>query len=109
MCIRDSLEAQTVLQQLARHLTEAVNVTSGYVMEVNLATDALTVLAEHWSPAALPEERISDLGRVYPLSESPSIALAITQLTVVERHIDGPGLSEGERRELAAHGVKPML
>src|SRR4029079_3682185 len=42
-----TLEAQTVLQQLARHLTEAVNVTSGYVMEVNLATDALTVLAEH--------------------------------------------------------------
>ncbi len=104
-----TLEPQAVLEQLARHLTEAVDVTSGYVMEVNLATDSLIVLAEYWSPAALPEERASDQGRVYSLADNPAVKLAITQLTVVERHTDEPGFSDDERAELLAHGVKSML
>jgi GAF domain-containing protein len=104
-----TLEPQAVLQQLARHLTEAVSATSGYVMEVDQAADSLKVLSEYWSPAASPEEKVVDRGRIYALSESPAVELAIAQLTVVERHADGPGLTADEREEMTSHGVKSLL
>ena len=44
-----NLEPSVVLQQLAKHLAEAVDATSSYVMEVNLVNETLTVLAEYWS------------------------------------------------------------
>src|SRR5262249_55690292 len=72
------LEPQVVLQQLAKHLCESVDVTSSYVLAVDLVNESLTVLAEHWSPAARQEERQSDQGRVYSLRDCPSVFRAIT-------------------------------
>ena len=100
------LEPRAVLQQLARHLTEAVDVTSSYVLEVNLTGETLTVLAEYRSAAASPGERRSNIGGAYSLADRPSVHRSITRLTVVEMHLDDPGLSETERAELIRYGIK---
>ena len=101
-----NLEPRLVLQQLAKHLAEAVNVTSSYVLEVNLVNETLTVLAEYWTAAARLEERKSDLGRVYTLGENPTVFRALTRLTVMEMQVDQPGLTAHERAGLVSYGVK---
>ncbi len=103
------LEPRAVLEQLAKHLTEAVDATSSYVVEVNLGTELLTVLAEHWAAEAQPEERVSSLGQVRALSERPTISRAITRLTVMEMQADDPALIALERIELLRYGVKSAL
>ncbi len=101
-----NLEPQVVLQQLAKHLGEAVDVTSSYVVEVNLVNETLAVLAEHWSSDARMEERASDLARVYALGDNPSVMRAITRLSVIEKQVDDPALPALERAELMSYGVK---
>jgi GAF domain-containing protein len=103
------LEPQAVLQELARHLTEAVGATSGYVTEINRANDSFVVLAEYWSAAAGPEERVSDVGSAYPLDSHPSIQRALASLTIAERQVDDPYLAETERTLLQRYGVKSAL
>ena len=101
-----NLEPRVVLQQLAKHLVEALDVTSSYVIEVNLATETLKVLAEYWNAAARAEERVSDLGRTYALGENPSVFRALTRLVVIEKQVDEAGLPAHERRELQRYGVR---
>jgi GAF domain-containing protein len=101
-----NLEPRVVLQQLAKHLSEAVDSTSCCVMEVNLVNETLTVLAEHWSTAARLDERVSDLGRVYLLTDNPSVYRALTRLVVIEKQVDDPALPAGERNELLRYGIK---
>src|SRR5690606_12568245 len=103
------LEPRVVLEQLARHLTEAVDATSGYVLEVDLGAGVITVLAEYWSAAAVAEERVSDLGRSFSLADRTGARRAISRLTVVELQADDPAVSEVERTELLAYGVKSAL
>src|SRR5262249_32254476 len=97
------------LQQLAKHLAEAINATSSYVLEVNLASETLTVLAEYWSAAAKVEERVSDEGRVYPLGEAPSVFRALTRLMVVEKQVDERSLADGERVEMLRYGIRSAV
>jgi GAF domain-containing protein len=104
-----NLQPSVVLQQLAKHLTEAVDVTSSYVMEVNLVSETVKVLAEYWGAAARVEERVSDMGRVYALDENPSVVRALTRMVVVEKQLDEPDLSAQERRELQSYGVRSAV
>ncbi|MCC7358955.1 MAG: GAF domain-containing protein [Anaerolineales bacterium] len=99
------LEPQAVLSQLARHLTEAVSATSGYVMEANLAGDRLTVLAAYWAADALPDERVSDIGTVYPLSEYPTSWRSVAQQIAADKHSDDAHLPTIEQAELRRYSV----
>jgi len=100
------LEPRLVLGQLARHLTEAVGATSGYVLEVSLAAQTISVLAEYWAADALPQERVSDMGQVYHLPDYPTNYRAITRLQVLEKQLDDPALPASERLELQRYGIR---
>lgn len=103
------LEPRAVLEQLAKHLTEAVDATSGYVVEVNLSSEHLTVLAEYCTPAATTEERAGRLGKVYALADHPTINRAVTRLSVMELQADGSMLTGYEHDALRRVGVKSAL
>jgi len=104
-----SLELNVVLELLAKHLTEALDATSGYVQEVNWEEETLTILAEYWSEAASETERVSDLGRVYYLNDFPTISQTLTGGDVISFNVDSPGLTEPERAQLVEYGVKSAL
>ena len=99
------LDPQAVLNQLARHLTEAVSATSGYVMEANLAGDRLTVLAAYGAADALPGEAISDIGTVYRLSEYPTSWRSVSQQIATEKHVDDTQLPTFEQAEMRRYHV----
>ncbi len=104
-----SLEPQVVLEQLAKHLTEGLNATSGYITEVNWGEEALTILAEYWSEAASPSERISDLGRVYFLPDFPSIGKALTWGNPASFSVTDADLSDAERAQMLEYGAQSSL
>jgi len=104
-----SLEPRVLLEQLARHITQALDATSGYILEVDTKQAIMTVLAEYWSPAAIPAERVPDLGRVYPLQDYPIAIKAYQTGEVIDYRADTPGLTELEYREMVDYGVKSIL
>jgi GAF domain-containing protein len=104
-----TLEPRLVLEKLARHLAEAVGATSGYVVEVDLNHDSMSVLAKYWSLAAAPEERASDLGRTYVLSTFPTIKAAILAQTTTVLHVNDPSLGSYERDQYTAYGIQSAL
>lgn len=107
--LSSSLEPQVVLRELARHLTETLAATSGYIMQVDLNQQTLTVIAEYWSETALPRERKSDLGRKYFLHDFPATEQAIMKATIRTFQVDDPELSETERNQLKDYDVKSAL
>lgn len=104
-----SLEPRVMLEHLARHLTQALDATSGYILEVDLEHSTLTVLVEYWSAAAAPAERIPHSGRTYLLGDYPATAKTLASERVLSFRSDSPELTETERRELAAHGIRSEL
>jgi GAF domain-containing protein len=104
-----SLEPQVVLEQLARHLAEALRATSSYVMEVNWKDQSLIVLAEYWSEEAEQTERVSDLGRIYSLRDYPATAQTIASGEVRNLRLGDPDLPEAERVQLTEYGVQSSL
>ncbi len=107
--LSSSLEPQVVLRELARHLTEALNATSGYIMQVDPSSQTLTVIAEYWNEAATQEERKSDLGRHYQLRDFPTTARVVNENGMVVLQRDDKHLSSAEREQLEEYGVKSVL
>lgn len=104
-----SLELQTVLNNLVRHMTEALNATSSYISGYAPEHNALTVLAEYWSEAAPFAERTSDLGLVMSNVDYPSVMPQAMRGEAVTLHAETPGLSESEQRQFVQYGVQSML
>ncbi len=104
-----SLEPDLVLQQLARHMAEALAATSSYITAIDQEKETLTVLAEYWSEAAAPAERISDLGRVYSMHDYPTVMQAVLAAETASMQAGDLNLSEVEKRQLADYGIKSML
>lgn len=105
----NSLEPEVLLNLLARHLTEALEATSGYIVEVNQPAGILIVRAEYWSETALTAERATDLGRSYPVTDYPNVFQAVASGSVVNLMDTTPHLSEAERRQFADYTVKSIL
>lgn len=93
------LNPQTLLETLAKHLCQSLNATSVYVISLDKTKETMTVLAEYWSESAAPEERKSDLGRVYPVSDFPHVAQAMLASKPLILQADEANLTEAERRE----------
>ena len=104
-----SLEPHVVLDQLARHLTEALEATSGYITEVNWEEETFSILSEYWSEAAAPAERVSDLGRVYFMPDYPTTSQTLAWGDIKSYTVESPELAELERKELLEYGVKSAL
>ena len=103
------MDPPALLEKLARHMTEALNATSGNIMSVNLTASTTQVVAEYWSDEALPNERQSDLGRIYPIDEYLTILNEMMAGRVLILHEDAEGLIETEREQFKKYGVKTMM
>jgi len=95
-----SRDPQLVLEVLARHLTEALQVTSAYVLSTDPAQETITVVAEYWSADATPAERVSNRGESYRLSDFPLSLQAVRAQTTLVAHLDDPQLTAAERADL---------
>ncbi|RPI21232.1 MAG: GAF domain-containing protein, partial [Chloroflexota bacterium] len=104
-----SLDPHVVLEQLARHLTQALNATSGYILEADLENRTLKVLAEHFGPDANPAERNADPGSVYSLDEFPTALHAFENSEAISFSYDSPGITESEAHELVRYEAKTSL
>jgi diguanylate cyclase (GGDEF)-like protein/PAS domain S-box-containing protein len=104
-----SLEPDVILEGLARHLTQAVEATSGRVLEVDQEAGFTKLLAVHTCPGATEEERSQHLGRIEPIKDFPSILNAFERGAALSFHTDDLSLSHPERQELSVHGVKSSL
>ncbi|MCC7359230.1 MAG: GAF domain-containing protein [Anaerolineales bacterium] len=93
-------EPRLVLEVLARHLAQALRVSSAYVLGADPALETSTVLAEYWSAEATSAERVSSLGETYRLSEYPLALQALRSRASLVVHVDDPDLSPAERADL---------
>ncbi len=98
-----------LLQIVIRHMTEALEATSGYISSINLKESTLRVLAEYWANPASERERKEDLFRVYPLDEYPSYRRAVLQGKVVTLQADDEDLSDAEREQFIQYGICSMM
>lgn len=98
-----------LLGLLARQMTDALRVTSAYLLDVDSSAGVLKVLSEYWAEEASPSERKSDLGRLYPLQDFPLILTVARQGMPLLLNEDDPRLTESERLEFREYGVKTKL
>lgn len=102
-------EPVSLLHALAKHMTESLQATSANIMSFNVSRSSMTVLAEYWAETAGPRERVSDFGREYPVRDFITIVRAVSSGEAITIHSDQKHLTEAERRQFAAYGVKSML
>ncbi len=111
--ITSSLDLATVLGRLAEQMCRAIDATSAYICDWKPETGTSTVLAEYFGPEAAPQERESDLGVTYHLSQEFGAALdfhaLLTTNKIVLFHADDPNTPEGTRAHLARYGGRSQL
>lgn len=103
------LDTDALLKILARHMTEALSATSGYIVSINQSESTMRVLAEYWGETVGANEHQSDLGRVYSLRAYPAIARSMFGGEALTLHADDENLSEAERRQFMDYGIRSML
>ena len=104
-----TLDTTELLQKIVRHLTEAIQATSGYIISLNDDGETVTVAAEYLGREASELEMVSDVGRTYRLADYPKMTQAIQQQIVVMTDVDDPDLAEVERQQLFDYGVQSVL
>ncbi len=103
------LDPPALLAKLARHMTDALQVTSGNIMSVNLVESTMQVVGEYWGDEAAQAENKSDLGKVYPTAEYPTITRSMIEGKVLTLHSDDSELTSTEREQFAAYDIKSMM
>ncbi len=103
------LDPPALLHALARHMAEALNVTSSYIASANQAEGTLVVLAEYWAEDASEAERKPDLGTIFQIRDYPTIMRAMFAGEVITLQGDDPRLAEMERRQFSDYGIQSML
>jgi PAS domain S-box-containing protein len=107
LAISSSLDLGEVLSQIAEQLCRALNCTSSYIARFDPLTHTAMVLAEYVSPAASPEERVSDVGATYQFDGDLAEALR-SQHPIVYR-IDDPQIHPYVRAHMIAYGGKSAI
>jgi len=103
------LDPPALLTKLARHMTDALKVTSSNIMVVNMANETMSVVAEYWGAEAAPMEIQSDLGRIYPNTDYATIMQFMLDGKVVVLHEDDDRLTLAEKDQFALYDVKSMM
>ncbi|MBL0346459.1 PAS domain S-box protein [Candidatus Villigracilis affinis] len=103
------LDAPKLLAKLAYHMTEALSVTSGNIMSIDLATETMTVVGEYWGVYASTSEIHSDLGTVFPNREYSTIMRSMLAGEVIVLHSDDEDMTATEREQFAKFGIQSMM
>lgn len=104
-----TLEKGELLYKIIRHLTEAVQATSGYILELNPDQASVTLLTEYIAAAAGEQEQVSDLGRVYTLADYPTMTRAIKERQVITTDLMDSRLNPKEYQQLLDYGIQSVL
>ena len=107
--IASELKGEQVLKRIAEQMCHAVDATSAYISSWDEGTQTMRVLAEHITPNACPEERVSDLGEVYGLQDSLDLIATMKDNQPVRTYINDPHLSPKERADLEKYGAESVL
>ena len=106
--ISSALEREVVLSRIAEQLCSAVDATSVYILDCDPETGITTVIAEHISPNARPEESESDLGAIY-VDQAPEFYATLRAGGWDVSYLDDPDLKEFEREHMLRYGAKTVL
>lgn len=103
------LDPPALLETLARHMTEALDVTSSYIVYINQAEGTLVTLAEYWAESAVGAERTSDMGQVFQMEDYPTIMRAMLAGETFVMQSNDPNLPEKEALQFSEYGIHSML
>ncbi len=103
------LDPPALLAKLARHMTDALKVTSSNIMAVNMVDGTMSVMAEYWSSEAAPLEIQSDLGKVYPNSDYATIIQFMLDGQVIVLQEDDDKVTLVEKNQFTLYDVKSMM
>lgn len=103
------MDPPALLASLARHMAQALSVTSTNITSFNIANDTMTVVAEYFSEEAKPGEKHSDLGREYPNQDYATILRSITDGEVLVMHADDADMTAVEREQFKTYEIQSML
>ncbi|MEJ2208300.1 MAG: GAF domain-containing protein [Anaerolineae bacterium] len=106
--ISSALEREIVLSRIAEQLCSVVDATSVYILDCEPEIGSTTVIAEHISPNARPEESESDLGITY-VELDPDFYDTLQAGGYDVSYIDDPDLDDFEREHMLRYGAKTVL
>lgn len=107
--ISATLDLDIVLSRIAEQIGLAIDATSTYIGDYDSQALTTTILAEYFSPNALPQERQSDLGVTYDISDIHDLAKLMNQGRIRLSHVDEPDLTALEQNHLIEFGAKSEL
>lgn len=103
------LDSTTLLVKFARHMTEALKVTSTNITSFNHATNRMKVVAEYWSESAAPGEIQSDLGVEYTYEDYATVMHAMMQGKEIVVHANDKGITHAEHEQFLSYQIKSMM
>lgn len=103
------LNPPDLLKKLARHMTDALQVTSSNIMSINLPDETMQVVAEYWSAEAAPAERHSDLGKIYSTNEYETIMRSMMAGDVIVIHAEQDEIAPAEKEQFSVYDIKSMM
>jgi PAS domain S-box-containing protein len=106
--ISSTLDLEIVLDRITEQLGKAVDASSAYISSLDMEEKTSKVIAEYISPEASPEERESDLGKVYEEADPQFLAALQSNLPTIE-HVNGADLLEYDRSYMLQYGAKSIL
>ncbi len=106
--ITSTLDLQPILDVAVKSVAQILNVTSVYIYDLDSEQGLVSLIAEHYEPASLDQERVSRLGALYALEADLGIP-AHKQRDRYIFHTDDPNLSPGEQAHMKAFLGKSVL
>jgi signal transduction histidine kinase len=107
--ISSSLEIDEVWSTLAQRIAQVVDTTSVHVHECNMDEQTSSIIAEYAGSRALEKERVSYLGKTFPLGESPITRGALLSHRPLRIGLSDPTTGEGDRARLLRLGGRTAL
>lgn len=110
--ISSSLSMEKIMYQIIEEMGKAVDATSASIQRFEPKSLTTTVIAEYNGPEANPEEKITDLGNVYPEVDEDIFFERDKRMRAGQHdvaHFDDADLTSYEREEAQEFGVKSVL
>ena len=109
--ISSSLQLDKILPEIAELTCFAMNMTSAYVCNVNFEANTTTILSEHISTEASPEEKISSGQITFSLNEElPRFKAWLEEPTrPLIQYLDDNELRMYDREYMLGYGLKSMI
>jgi diguanylate cyclase (GGDEF)-like protein len=110
LLISSSLDLDTVLSEIVKQMVNAIDATSAYICTYDRITHLSKVVAEFYGPEAAPNERLSDLGKTYNLSDDfPEDINGLVEGKPMVDQITDPNLDKYQQDEMTRCGAKSVL